>query len=282
VTIVTVLYNSSEVLEEFLESARAATERLDADVVIVDNASEDEATSRQIAERFGATFVSAGSNRGYGAGVNLGERMAPEARPLLLISNPDVRFHADALDRLIEYARTMPVDVAALGPRILEVDGTVYPSARRLPSLGTGIGHALFGRLFPSNPWTRRYRAESDYTDEARSAEWLSGACLLMDSAWFRRVGGFDERYFMYFEDVDLGARIRQAGGRSVYVPSATVVHSGAHSTSRSATAMVRAHHASAERYLSIRYAGVFRAPLRWLLVGALRVRSAMEERRGR
>jgi N-acetylglucosaminyl-diphospho-decaprenol L-rhamnosyltransferase len=279
VTVVTVLHNSSGVLPDFLQSVELAAPRTHVDVVAVDNASSDASASAEIVERHGGSFIASGSNAGYGAGINLGVRQAPGASRFVLISNPDVRFRDDAIDRLVDYAVSAPQDVAAFGPRILDADGNVYPSARRLPSLRTGIGHALFGKVFPTNPWTRRYRAENDYSDEPRFAEWLSGACLLMERSWFDRLGGFDERYFMYFEDVDLGARIQSNGGRSAYVPVAVVQHEGAHSTSKSASQMIHAHHASAERYLRTKYAGAAWAPVRWALIGSLRVRSAFTAR---
>lgn len=282
VTVVTVLHNSSAVLPDFLESVGRSASRTPVAVVAVDNASNDAAASAEIAERFGAEFVSSASNAGYGAGINLGVRSAEPRGEFILISNPDVRFRDEAIDRLVDFACSAPGDVAAFGPRIIDADGSVYPSARRLPSLRTGVGHALFGKVFPTNPWTRRYRAENDYSEEPRFAEWLSGACLLMARGWFERIGGFDERYFMYFEDVDLGARIQEQGGRSVYVPTAVVQHEGAHSTSRSASLMIHAHHESAERYLRRKYAGPVWAPVRWVLVGALRVRSALTSRTAR
>ena len=85
------------------------------------------------------------------------------------------------------------------------------PSARALPRLGQGIGHAVLGWWWPGNPWTRSYRAERELVTE-RPAGWLSGSCLLLRRAAFDEVGGFDPGYFMYFEDLDLGERLGRAG----------------------------------------------------------------------
>ena len=107
---------------------------------------------------------------------------------------------------------------ASLGPLIETADGDIYPSARALPSLGRGIGHALCGWWWPANPWTAAYRRERGAPAEG-AVGWLSGSCLLLRRKAFDAVGGFDPAYFMYFEDVDLGDRLGRAGWQNVYVP---------------------------------------------------------------
>jgi N-acetylglucosaminyl-diphospho-decaprenol L-rhamnosyltransferase len=157
----------------------------------------------------------------------------------------------------------------------------VYPSARHLPSVGLGAGHALLGWWWPGNPWTRAYRQDRAEPVE-RTAGWLSGSCLLLRRAAFDAVHGFDPEYFMYFEDVDLGERLGRAGWTSVYCPSARVVHIGGHSTERTPDVMARAHHRSAYRYLSRRYPARWQAPLRWVLGVGLAVRAQLSLRSAR
>jgi N-acetylglucosaminyl-diphospho-decaprenol L-rhamnosyltransferase len=157
-------------------------------------------------------------------------------------------------------------------------DGAIYPSARALPSLGRGIGHALFGWWWPSNPWTASYRRERGEPREG-PAEWLSGSCMLVRREAFDAVGGFDPSYFMYFEDLDLGERLGKAGWLNVYVPSAVVVHTGGHATARDPGGMAAQHHRSAWLYLSRHYAGWKWAPLRLVLRAGLAVRSALARR---
>jgi N-acetylglucosaminyl-diphospho-decaprenol L-rhamnosyltransferase len=171
---------------------------------------------------------------------------------------------ARSIDELLEVARRWPRS-GALGPRIHTAEGLLYPSARELPSLGRGIGHAAFGWIWPSNPWTASYRRERGQPMEG-TAGWLSGACLLLRREAFAQVGGFDEGYFMYFEDTDLCERLARAGWDVVYAPSATVVHQGGHATSRHLDRMSKAHHDSAYRYLSRRYSGAAWAPVRAIL----------------
>ena len=108
---------------------------------------------------------------------------------------------------------------------------------------------------------------------------WLSGSCLLVRRDAFDEVGGFDPAYFMYFEDVDLGERLGRAGWQNVYVPSAAVVHTGGHATTREPSRMAAEHHRSAWTYLSRRYSGWRWAPVRWVLRGGLAARAVLARR---
>jgi N-acetylglucosaminyl-diphospho-decaprenol L-rhamnosyltransferase len=213
-----------------------------------------------------------GGNLGYGRAANIG--VADALTDWVVVANPDVAWTPGSLDTLIAAAQRWPSG-GALGPAILTPDGSLYPSARQLPSLGRGIGHALLGWWWPTNPWTRAYRTEGGDPVEGPTG-WLSGSCLLLRTSAFRQVGGFDPGYFMYFEDLDLCERLGRAGWRSVYVPSAVVSHIGAHSTERHRIAMVREHHRSAYRYLSRKYAGPWWLPLRLMLRAGLAVRSGL------
>jgi N-acetylglucosaminyl-diphospho-decaprenol L-rhamnosyltransferase len=160
------------------------------------------------------------------------------------------------------------------------VDGSRYPSARELPSLTQGVGHALLGRLWPSNPWTTAYQRRQESTvDQERTAGWLSGACLLLRREAFEQVGGFDEGYFMFFEDLDLGERLGLAGWHNVHVPSAQVTHVGGTSWRDRPAPMIRAHHRSAARYLCRRYDRWYHWPVRVAIRLGLRVREQLELR---
>ena len=134
------------------------------------------------------------------------------------------------------------IAAGALGPAVLNLDQTRYPSARALPSLRQGAGHALLGRLWPSNPWTAAYQRNQESTGEdERTAGWLSGACLLLRREAFEQVGGFDPSYFMFFEDVDLGERLGRAGWTNRYVPRAEVTHAQGTSWQAKPAPMIRA-----------------------------------------
>ena len=270
VTVSVVTYSPGHHLEVFLDSLATATTK-PYRVILADNGSTDGAPERA-AQRPEATLLRTGGNLGYGAAHNAA--VAGVETGWLVLANPDVRWEPGSLDELIAAADRGP-RAGALGPAILDDDGALYPSARELPSLGRGIGHVLCGWWWPSNPWTRAYRRERGAPVEGPTG-WLSGSCMVLPAEAFHRVGGFDDSYFMYFEDVDLGARLGRAGWLSVHVPSSVVVHAGAHATSRSAKQMRDEHHRSAYRYLSRLYPGPLRAPLRWALAAGLFGRAAL------
>ena len=278
--VITVTYSPGDVLETFLDSLADATKRTPR-VILADNGSTDGAPERAVASREGVELLRTGGNLGYGTAANRALATLPPGYGWVVVANPDIEWKPGSLDDLLDAGHRWP-RAGSLGPLIREPDGTVYPSARLLPSLGRGIGHALLGRLWPANPWTRSYRQSSTASLVERPAGWLSGSCLLVRRAAFEAIGGFDERYFMYFEDVDLGDRLGQAGWLNVYVPSAEVVHLGGHATSKASERMLAVHHRSTYRYLAGRYRGPWYAPLRLALRGGLEARSWLAVRAAR
>ncbi|MGC1153546.1 glycosyltransferase, partial [Mycobacterium sp.] len=198
----------------------------------------------------------------------------------IVVANPDVQWGPGSIDALLVAAARWP-RAATLGPLIHDPDGSVYPSARRLPSLVRGGMHAVVGPVWKNNPWSAAYRQERLEPSE-RPVGWLSGSCLLVRRAAFEQIGGFDERYFMYMEDVDLGDRLGKAGWLNVYVPSAEVLHHKGHATARESGRNLAAHHTSTYLYLADRHSGLRRAPLRWALRAGLAVRERLMVRDAR
>jgi len=280
VGVVTVAYRADEVLATFLATLPGSTSGSVA-CVVVDNSPTPVPRTREVTEAAGATYVPMPSNPGYGAAINAGAALLPDSVEWILISNPDVELRAGVIDAL-RASGEADARIGAVGPAVLNTDGTVYPSARSVPSLRTGVGHALFANLWHANPWTRRYRSETTGTPTARNAGWLSGSCLLVRRTAFEAVSGFDDGYFMYFEDVDLGYRLGKAGFVNRYDPSVAVTHLGAQSTATESEAMVRAHHDSARRFLSRKYSRWYLWPIRVALSIGLSLRSAWVARRAR
>ncbi|CCG04955.1 glycosyltransferase family 2 protein [Blastococcus saxobsidens] len=266
--IVAVTYSPGASLDSFLTSLAAATTR-PVEVVLADNGSTDGTPQRAAARYPHVRVLPTGGNVGYGPAVNAG--LADLRSGWAVVANPDIRFEPGAVDELLAVAARWP-RAATVGPAIRTPGGQLYPSARDLPSLSTGTGHALFGWLWPANPWTARYRREREAPRE-RTAGWLSGSCLLVDLEAFHSVGGFDPGYFMYFEDVDLAARLGERGWLHVYAPSAVVEHEGGHATRRDPHRMQRVHHTSALRYLAGQYPARHHLPLRIALRAGLGAR---------
>lgn len=271
---VTVTFSPGEHLAAFLGSLAAATD-LAPHVVVADNGSTDGAP--QAAVTGGVELLEMGGNVGYGAAVNRAVAALDPAVTWVLVSNPDVVLAPGAVDELLAAARRWP-RAATVGPLVREPDGAVYPSAREVPDLVVGTGHALLGTVWPANPFSARYRRSGRVPVE-RTAGWLSGSCLLVRRSAFEGVGGFDSRYFMYFEDVDLGDRLARAGWLNVYAPGAEVVHAQGHAANQAAAAMRAAHHDSAYRFTAERHPGVRGLPLRLGLRAGLAVRSRLTPR---
>ena len=278
-TVVTVTYSPGSHLDRFLSSLTVATDR-PLRVVIADNGSTDGAPEEALERYPGTELLRTGGNLGYGSAVNRAVATVPPDQEFVLIANPDVVWAPGSIDALLAAADRWLL-AGSLGPLIRDPDGAVYPSARHLPSLVRGGMHAVLGFAWKANPWTKSYRQERVEPSE-RAVGWLSGSCLLVRRAAFDEVGGFDERYFMYMEDVDLGDRLGRAGWLNVYVPGSEILHDKGHSTGRDPARNLRAHHVSTYIYLSDRHTGPWRAPLRWTMRGALRARARAAVRKSR
>ena len=281
--VVTVTYSPGPHLGRFLSTLSHATER-PVTVIMADNGSTD-GSPEEALERFPNTrLLRTGGNLGYGTAVNRAvaeiRKDSREDLDLFVVANPDVQWGPGSIDAMLEAADRWP-KAASFGPLIRDPDGSVYPSARHLPSVIRGGMHAVIGPVWRSNPWTAAYRQDRLEPSE-RPVGWLSGSCLLLRGAAFDAVGGFDERYFMYMEDVDLGDRLGRAGWQNVYVPSAEVLHDKGHSTGRDPARNLAAHHESTYTFLADRYAKWWQRPMLVTMRGALDARSRMVVRRSR
>jgi N-acetylglucosaminyl-diphospho-decaprenol L-rhamnosyltransferase len=256
VSAVGVNYDAGEVLARCLASLQRDGVT---DISVVENGSADASRSIVQGLEVPATLLCSPRNIGYGAGANLGAQATKNE--LLFICNPDLVVETGAIERLVEALQARP-DAAVAGPMLLEPDGSVYPSGRSFPGLGDSLGHGFVGLFWRDNPWTRRYRLVGDDQHKARDADWVSGAGFLVRRNAFEAVGGFDEAYFMYVEDVDLCWRLHRAGWSVLYEPSARVTHEQGLSTSLHPYRMLAAHHRSILRFADRSTSGRRRATL--------------------
>ncbi|HLX77442.1 MAG TPA: glycosyltransferase family 2 protein, partial [Acidimicrobiales bacterium] len=195
---VVVNFNGGDALLGCLASLRAASASR---IIVVDNSSKDGSIDAVTSTFPEIEVLRAGRNLGYGSAANRGARLGQA--PYLVISNPDVTVGPDSINRLVQTLERA-TDAAAAGPLITDVEGRPYPSARSFPDFVTGAAHAFVGLFAPHNRWSRRYRAERGASDTGgeRECDWVSGAFVVFRRTAFESVGGFDERYFMYVEDL--------------------------------------------------------------------------------
>jgi N-acetylglucosaminyl-diphospho-decaprenol L-rhamnosyltransferase len=217
--------------------------------------------------------VRPGHNVGYGAGANRGlAALAGDDAPpeMVLVCNPDLVAHPGALVGLQDALESRPA-WALVGPRILTEAGEVYPSVRNFPSFTDAAGHALLALFHPENSFTLRYNPGTPEGDVVAEAGWVSGSFFLARRRALEELGGFDEAYFMYNEDMDLCWRAHHAGWGVGFAGQAEVTHIQGVSTARHPYRMMAAHHRSALRFTSRTTKGWRRAalPLAALVLGA-------------
>jgi N-acetylglucosaminyl-diphospho-decaprenol L-rhamnosyltransferase len=265
---VVVNYEAGESLRTCVESLLSAGVE---HVVVVDNASKDGSLETLSGLGGSLEVLALGKNVGYGAAANQG--VLRTSAPWVIISNPDVIVSEQAPSLLRQACQGQP-RAAIAGPKVMEPSGEVYPSAREFPSLATAAGHVLLGLIAPRNRFTQRYRSlptGSSACSGPIEVDWVSGSFMLVRREAFLALGGFDEAYFMYAEDVDLCWRAWRAGWRVLYVAQAEVVHVGGASTSKRPYAMILEHHRSAFRFACRSQQGLARAllPVEALVLGA-------------
>jgi GT2 family glycosyltransferase len=250
-TAVIVTYQSSRHVGALLEALHAERRAgLDLEVLVVDNASTD-GTAEVVARFDWVTFVPTGSNLGYAAGINVGGRLVPAERALLIL-NPDLVTAPGAVARLLDGLERPGVGVVV--PRMEDADGALVPSLRNEPSIGREFFDAILGSRaawLPGN-WSGMIWDPAAYESE-QFPDWAVGAALLVSSRCRVAVGDWDERYFLYSEEIDFLHRVRVSGLLVRYEPTAVVRHiSGGSGTSDGLHALLilnsvryyRRHHA--------------------------------------
>lgn len=258
--VVTVAYRSGGTIRGLLQSLESAT-NLPIHTVVVDNSETADLEVMAACKDFGAEYRSLPSNPGFGKANNFGADFGgPE--PWILFANPDLRLPPGSVDALLKAAKAHPQS-GVIGPALVDETGKRYPTGRSFPYLSRGIGHALFGRVWPGNPWTRDYWGNAWKGKDTDEVDWVSGACILMRREDFEQLGGFDPAYFMYFEDMDLAWRdYRESGRRALLVGSVEAVHLQGATTGNKTLETnkkpnlkaLRAHHESAGIFLDRLY----------------------------
>jgi N-acetylglucosaminyl-diphospho-decaprenol L-rhamnosyltransferase len=297
VSAIVVNYNAGDDLRAALRSIADEMAGRAWEAMVVDNASSD--GSADVANEFAprVRLIANRHNVGFGRAVN--QALASVTAPRVLIMNPDCRLEPGAMAALAHVLDWDPA-CAIVGPRILDPDGAVQGSARGDPDMLTGLfGRAsALRRLLPRLPVSKRNVVEIDgafpgarvsgtgpgTTGPGAASgivvDWVSGACMLARRCALEAIGGFDERYFLYWEDADLCRRLRNRGYRIRYVPAATAVHRIGQSSRTAPARAIRAFHESAYLYYTTHVAPGRFNPKRWIARAVLSARCALVLRR--
>jgi N-acetylglucosaminyl-diphospho-decaprenol L-rhamnosyltransferase len=235
VSVIVVSYNAADELESCLKSVAALTEvRRDpafAQVIVSDNGSADDSVARARAAFPGVEIIENKSNLGFAKACNVGARRA--AAPLLFFLNPDATAHEGLLENAVAYFDAHPY-VAMAGAKLLDEDGSVAESCGEFDTWWQAfLRSSAWGEL----PWFRKQAngyalRRWDYSTE-RDVDLVVGAAMFIRKDIFERLGGFDERFFLYHEEIDFAHRLRDAGLRVVYLPQCVVTHKSEQGGSR-------------------------------------------------
>lgn len=243
-----VTYNSARHIEACLATLARAAEGLAAEIVVIDNDSRD-GTAALVRERFpSAKVIVMPSNRGFAAGINAG--LAASSGRYVAWINPDTEAVDGRFADVVAWLDAHP-GVGIAGLRLLDAAGRVEPSDRGFPGFHSALGHrySILTRVWPGNPFSKKYLRTGSDRDGVARADWVSGAGLVHRRALSDRLGGLDEAFFMYCEDVDFCYRASLAGSETRYLPLVTLRHEIGASSSTVKPAMIRARHASLWHY---------------------------------
>ena len=230
ISVIIVNYKSKEKLLNCLQSLEQSDwSGLNYEIIVVENASGDDLVP--LANQFNhLKLVWSNVNLGMGGGNNLG--ISHSSGDYILIANPDLIFSTSAIKELYQYIHNNP-SAAIIGPKLLNPDGSLQYSCAHFPNFFLPLfRRTAIGRWFPV--FNNRYLMKDENYNQIKEVDWLLGACLLFRRGELFEQGKlFDERFFMYFEDVDLGKRAQRLAKKSIYLPTAQVIHDHMRSSAR-------------------------------------------------
>jgi len=246
-SVIIVTYNSQDFIGECLESVERAIEKakgwdwLKVEIIVVDNASTDGTV--EIVRQFDRVqLICNAQNLGFAAGVNRGVKVAQG--DWLLLLNPDCVIDENAILALAEFIQNCSDEVAVVGLQLLNADGTLQPSGRHFPK----VWEFLLALLGFSRWMETRWFKGRDFT-KVQEVDEVSGAALAISRKAFEQVGGMDEGFFLFFEELDLCRRVKAKGLKVVYLPNAKVKHLWGASVKRVPEIARKAQQQSAIRY---------------------------------
>lgn len=264
-SIIIVSWNSQRDLERCLPSLSTGARRASCEVILVDNASDDESVASTHSLRPEARIIANATNAGF-ARANNQAIMVAGGRYVCLL-NPDTVVHEAALDNLVTFMDGHP-EAWACGPALLNGDGTPQRTGVRFPSVWNLCVETFFlDRIFPRTRIFGSHRQLYETGPEPRKVDFVQGSCLLTRKGVIERVGGLDEGYFMYFEETDWCKRVAAAGGEVYVVPHAEVTHFGGGTLGHYDERRLLYYHASMFRFFQKHHTAATRAGVRAVIM---------------
>ncbi len=220
---------------------------LNTEILVVDNASNDGTVEMLRAEFPTARVIANPANVGFTRANNQALAIA-QGRYLFLL-NPDTELGPGALQTLFAYAEQHP-RVGIIGPRLFYGDGSPQSSRRRFPTLATAFFESTrLQQWFPRHAAITRYYMLDTRDDETQEVDWVNGAAMFVRRQVYEQVGGFDEQFFMYSEELDWCYRTQRAGWQIIYLPTAQVTHYEGKSSEQAVAARDIHFHSSKVRF---------------------------------
>lgn len=257
-SIIIVNWNVGDLLRACLLSIARGRGALEIEVIVVDSASSDGSMAMVQREFPWVRLIGCQENVGFPKGNNLG--LATAHGRFLYLLNPDTEIVGDALGVMVDYMTQHP-DMGVVGAQLLYADGRIQSSRRRFPSVLTGLFESTWLQPLAPRQLLRHYYAQDLSDDQVADVDWVMGASLMVRREVYDQVGGMDEAYFMYSEELDWCRRIKDAGWRVVYLPQAQVIHHEGKSSEQAVTARHVNFNRAKLRYFR-KYHGRFAAAL--------------------
>jgi len=228
-SIIYVYYATPHELLNSLASLKIACGDISYEVIIIDNFSQVPIPKQlKISEKI--RIVENKENKGYGRALNQGAKIAQG--PFLLLVNPDTVFLKDSIVTLVMKLKQNPT-IGIIGPQFLDANDNISITGTGLPTIPNALfAFSFLHKIFPNNPYSIAYFLKDFDRDQEKDIPVICGACMLIKKSFFERIHGFDEQFFLYFEESDLCYRIAKQGYRVVYYSKSKVIHYGGRSSS--------------------------------------------------
>ena len=221
-SIIIVSYNSSNLLKECLDSIFKYPCGQNYGIIVVDNNSTDGSQELVRKKYPEVELITNTSNVGFAAANNMAIKSTDS--DFILLLNSDCRVYENSLDRMLGFMESI-AEVAVVGPKIINSDGSIQYSCRKFPSIIDAGLHSILVTIAPDNPVSRKYKLADISREKPFEVDWVSGSCMLVRRQALLQTGFMDENYFMYVEDIDLCFQMWKKNWKVFYYPHAEILH---------------------------------------------------------